>query len=464
MLAVSVGLSSCLGACGSDSGGSDATPDVWDAAPDGPEDASLAVTLDERERQPGGDTTTDELGEGAFVQEAANLSILRRGDFQAGQQFFRLEWVEAPGRSEIDGLGPTFNAISCIACHARNGRASPPADEAGPGVLLRLGSSMGASDPVYGQQLQPFGIAGVPGEGTVQIASEVADAVSLPEAVVELRRLRFSLGPLSFGPLAAGTRTSPRLAQQLVGLGLLEAIEVDDVVAFEDPNDADGDGVSGRAAWLQDGSLGRFGWKAAQATVASQSAAALFGDLGLTTSFHPLDNCPPAQLACREAPSGGEPEVNDVRLAVIAAYVRLLGVPARRNAENVLSGKALFARIGCGDCHRANFLTGPAQDPELADQNIWPYTDLLLHDMGPGLADGVPEGAANGSEWRTPPLWGLGLIEQVNGERYLLHDGRARTLAEAILWHGGEAQASRELYVGLTPEERAAIHEFVDSL
>ena len=420
------------------------------------------ATLAEGELWPGGDTTVEVSGVGAFVQEAANLSILERATFEAGLQFFQLAWEVAPGRAEVDGLGPTYNAETCLACHASNGRGV----ESNPSSIpLHLGSTAGA-DPVYGGQLQPRAIGGVPAEGRLLRARVPMGTVALAGEEVTLYTVETVLSDLAFGAIDSETRVSPRVAQQLVGMGLLEAIPEAALVALADPDDLDGDGVSGRVARLSDGTVGRFGWKAAQPTTFAQTAAAFAEDLGLTSSLHPNENCTSAQLACAEAVTGGSPELTDARLAAAAAYVRLLGVPARRGAtdEVVLRGRELFAAVGCGSCHHRDHVTGPAAEPELAAQHIWPYTDLLLHDLGPGLADGVVEGAAEAAEWRTAPLWSLGRVREVNGELNLLHDGRASSLAEAILWHGGEAAAARDAYASLSAEERAALHTFIESL
>jgi CxxC motif-containing protein (DUF1111 family) len=432
-------------------------------------DDTPPAPLEEGELRPGGETTVDELGIGAFVQRAANLSLLHAADFEAGLQFFQVDWEPAPGQSEIDGLGPTYNAISCLACHARNGRGLPSSerDPASPGVLLRLVSALGSPDPTYGDQLQPFAIPGVPAEGDVTWTWVPDRTVTLADGTeVMLFRVAYEASALPFGPLAPDTLLSPRLTPQLVGMGLLESIAEDDLLAAADPDDRDGDGIRGRAAWLPDGTLGRFGWKAAQPTVEHQTAAAFAGDLGITNALHPTPNCPPAQAACAAAPTGGTPELTDVRLHVTSAYVRLLGVPARRDGddEDVRRGKTLFHALGCATCHRPSYVTATVTDPELSAQRIWPYTDLLLHDMGEGLADLRPEGAADGQQWRTPPLWGLGLVEVVNGTRYLLHDGRARSLAEAILWHGGESTSARNAYAALSTTDRDHLHLFIESL
>lgn len=409
----------------------------------------------------------DELGIGAFVQEAANLGLERRATFEAGLQFFQLDWEVAPATPELDGLGPTFNAVSCLQCHARNGRGLSPVDDpSSVAVLLRLAGPDGTPDPVFGNQLQPRSISGVPSEGNVSWAVNPTSPVAVDGTPIEPQRLTVSIeaGPLG-APLPA-TLVSPRASMQLVGMGLLEAIPSAELEDEADPDDTDADGVSGRVARIGGGEIGRFGWKASQPTVRDQVAAAFAGDLGITSELHPAENCPRAQASCAAAPTGGSPELTAVRLDVTAAYVRLLGVPARRGGDRdeVLRGKATFHQIGCARCHRPSFVTGPALEPELEAQTIWPYTDLLLHDLGPELAQGGPEADANAAEWRTAPLWSIGLLQTVNEGRRLLHDGRARSLAEAIAWHGGEAESSTEAYLLLPASARDELHAFIESL
>jgi CxxC motif-containing protein (DUF1111 family) len=213
--------------------------------------------------------------------------------------------------------------------------------------------------------------------------------------------------------------------------------------------------------------VGRFGWKANQPTIEQQVAGAFLGDMGLTTPLFGVQQCSPAQEACIAAPDGGAPEVDESKVARITFYLHTLAVPARRDVDDptVLRGRALFESTGCASCHTARHRTGELEGyPWLSDQEIWPYTDLLLHDMGDGLADGRPDYAADGREWRTPPLWGIGLVETVSGHELLLHDGRARGLAEAILWHGGEAEASREAFRAMELADREALLAFLRSL
>jgi CxxC motif-containing protein (DUF1111 family) len=256
----------------------------------------------------------------------------------------------------------------------------------------------------------------------------------------------------------------------LTGLGLLEAIPAEEIVAGEDPDDRDGDGVSGRANWVPDvrsgaRALGRFGWKAAQPSVEQQIATAFREDMGLTSWLRPETSCTPAQGDCSGRDRGEEVPAHE--LAVLTTYVRLLGVPAPRAMPGSLRdrGRQLFTRTGCAACHTPRHHTAArAAFPELATQVIFPYTDLLVHDMGDGLADGLAESEARGSEWRTPPLWGLGLLPIIHGRLRLLHDGRARSVEEAILWHGGEAAKAQRSYAALSPADRQTLVSFVESL
>ncbi len=431
--------------------------------------------VEEGEWLPGGATTnTFFFGRNAFISPAENILPEHEPLFFSGNSYFNQPWVEAPASTTTrDGLGPLFNARSCSTCHAHDGRGQPPAEgEVATALLLRLsipGAAPGEAplpDPVYGGQVQPFGISGVPAEGLPVVEHEEVVGSYDDGATYTLRRPVWRVEELAYGPMAAGAMLSPRVAPQMIGLGLLEAIPRERLEALADPDDADGDGISGRLASLPGGQLGRFGWKGEQPTVESQSAGALLGDLGLTTRLHPRQSCMPAQEACLEALEGGDPEVDDFILERIVLYSQLLAVPMRGSWDDpeVLLGKARFQAAGCDGCHVARHQTGEHALAELQDQTIWPYTDLLLHDMGEGLSDGRPVFSASGTEWRTPPLWGIGRFQAVNGHTRLLHDGRADGVEEAILWHGGEAAASVEAFKGLPAEERAALVRFVESL
>jgi len=256
------------------------------------------------------------------------------------------------------------------------------------------------------------------------------------------------------------------------GLGLLEAVEDTSITQYADPHDTDGNGVSGRAQRTIDaqgrpGALGRFGWKAGQPSLRMQAASAFAGDIGITSHLFPKDDRTPHQVAAGPQAYDAAPELRPADLQKLEFYLRALAVPARRDMDNpvVIRGETLFHTIGCADCHRSTMQTrADAALPSLASQTIHPYTDLLLHDMGAELADGLPEHQASGREWRTPPLWGIGLTQVVNGHTRFLHDGRARNLEEAILWHGGEALSSKTRFMELPQADRTAVLQFLESL
>jgi CxxC motif-containing protein (DUF1111 family) len=264
---------------------------------------------------------------------------------------------------------------------------------------------------------------------------------------------------------------SPRVAPSVIGLGLLESVPLSTLEALADPDDADGDGISGRVNWVTDHAgkraAGRFGWKANVATLREQAAGAAVGDIGITSSLFPAQNCPPEQATCVDARTDPGPEMKPSFLDRMVLYVQTLAVPVARDLNDpvVHRGEHLFRDFGCASCHMPTLRTGPeAVQPELANQTFHPFTDLLIHDMGEGLADHRPDGSATGSEWRTPPLWGLGLIGKVNGHDRLLHDGRARGPAEAILWHGGEAEAAKEKFRTADKADRDALIAFLNAL
>lgn len=448
------------------------------------------------ERRPGGAaTSTKRVNANAFSHPSANLDFEGQQRFLLGNGLFRKDWVSSPSSTQAsDGLGPLFNARSCQACHIKDGRGHAPAshDDGAVSLLVRLsvppdeeqeaaiatGFLVAAPDPVYGNQLQDLAVAGLPAEGTVRIDYEDEPVELSGGEVVTLRRPVLSIADPGFGPFDPGLMTSARIAPPMIGLGLLEAIHEADILAGEDPDDANGDGVSGRAHRVRDHEgnprLGRFGWKAIQPTVTLQSAHAFSGDMGLSTPVVPdhWGECTQAQAACRALPHGaqlhlGAEEVPGDLLDLVGFYSSNLAVPARRKESDrqVLAGKRAFYEAGCIACHTPKYVTRrDAEDPAHRFQLIWPYTDLLLHDMGEGLADHRPEGLADGYEWRTPPLWGIGLSRTVHGEAGFLHDGRARTLLEAVLWHGGEAQAARDRVVEMDKVERDALIRFLESL
>lgn len=429
----------------------------------------------------GGDTTVIDTTRDAFARAMPGIAPERVDLFFVGNSFFNSAWVTAPAStSGRDGLGPTFNAGSCSACHFKDGRGRPPTtdDEPFEGLLLRL-SIPGAGphgdpvdEPTYGGQFNHRSILDVPNEGRAVVSYAERPGAYPDGTAYTLRAPTYRFETLSFGPMRADVMVSPRVAPANFGLGLLESISETDLLAAADPDDADHDGISGRPnrVWSvreQRTVVGRFGWKANQPSLEQQNAGAFLGDLGITSVLFPRENCPDAQAACRAAPNGGAPELPDERLGAVTVYTQTLAVPARRNADDptVRRGADLFAQAGCTGCHTPTHRTGAtASLPELANQTFFPYTDLLLHDMGEALSDGRPDFLAEGREWRTPPLWGLGLVHSVNRHTFLLHDGRARSIEEAVLWHGGEASGARDRFTRMGRDDRGALLRFLESL
>ncbi|MBA1272312.1 di-heme oxidoreductase family protein [Stutzerimonas azotifigens] len=436
----------------------------------------------------GGSTTVNRSDHNAFSMPSANLAPTRRLDFSVGNSFFRSPWVIAPATTTArDGLGPLFNTNACQNCHIKDGRGHPADAQAANAVSMLVRVSQPASseehaamlerlgnrpDPVYGAQLQDMSIPGVAPEARIRLEYTYSSVTFADGTEVELRTPQLKIDPLGYGPFHPDTEFSARIAPPMIGLGLLEAIAPADILALADPDDRNGDGISGRPnlVWNEETGqveLGRFGWKAGLPTLNQQNAQAFAIDMGLTNRIFPHDDCTEAQIDCRRAINGGELEVSDNILAAVLFYTRNLGVPMRRKVDDpqVLAGKGLFHQAGCQRCHTPQFTTAAdAAEPELASQVIRPYTDLLLHDMGEGLADNRGEFQATGREWRTAPLWGIGLTEAVSGHTQFLHDGRARSLLEAILWHGGEAEAARQQVLGFDAQQRAALLAFLESL
>ncbi len=444
------------------------------------------ATPDPSEEKPGGDTTVFEVGRNAFSFAAANLDEEGRTAFAIGNSFFRRNWVEAPSSTGArDGLGPLFIARSCAGCHSQEGRGAPPTtfkrgltDEQPIALLFRL-SVMGADgkpapEPTYGDQFANASIQGVKPEGQVHIRYAELPGQFADGTRYSLRQPAYRFSHLGYGPMQAHTLVSPRLAQQLPGMGLIDAIPEADILGNAQTQAERVDAIHGMANRVFDPFagkevVGRFGWKANNGSLANQTAAAFANDIGITSEHAPIENCTPRQKACLAAPRGGKnggPEIDNDKLGKVVLYQATLAVPARRdfNDVDVRRGQALFAQAQCAVCHRPSYTTGESPFPALSHQKIYPYTDMLLHDMGKGLADGRPDGLANGQQWRTPPLWGLGLVPDVNGHSFALHDGRARSTLEAILWHGGEADASRLQVLKMPKADRDALVQFVNSL
>lgn len=448
-------------------------------------------------RQGGAGTSLARPDRNAFSHFAKNLGFEEERDFKIGNGFFRKLWVSSPSSTQAsDGLGPLFNARSCQGCHLKDGRGHPPEgpDDDAISMFLRLSvpptteaekkaisgkTKLLIPEPTYGGQMQDLAVPGIAAEGRMVITYVEETVVLNGGETVSLRRPTYSATDLSYGPMRDDVMLSPRVAPQMIGLGLLEAVHPNDILAMADVEDADGNGISGKPSMVRDGQSGemvpgRFGWKASMPSIRVQSAGAFSGDNGISTSLSPAPygDCTVRQPQCQSAPHGvqarfGDFEATDEILDLVTFYSAHLAVPQRRDVSDatVLKGKAQFYKAGCADCHRPKFVTRrDAESKFNSFQLIWPYTDLLLHDMGEGLADGRPVGDASGTEWRTAPLWGIGLTKTVNGHTYFLHDGRARSLAEAILWHGGEAKASRDKFVDAEPGERQALIAFLESL
>ena len=444
----------------------------------------------------GGATSIEPAGRDSFARMSGNLPADAEMRFHLGRALFRKLWTAAPSSTQAsDGLGPLFNARSCESCHQRDGRGRPPVDgKPGPALLIRLARpavtdaerkaldshlALTVPDPVYGGQVQERAVTGLAAEGTVEIATTTRIERLSGGEEVTLNAPSYRIAAPAFGPVGRDTTLSPRLAPPMIGMGLIEAIPEKDIAAGADPDDRDGDGISGRVARAaaapgESPRIGRFGWKAEQPDVRRQVAAALVNDIGISSPLDPraAGDCTAAETACLALPTGVQPRLGPAEISaeafdLLVFYSENLAVPARRKAsfDDVLAGKRVFTTLGCAACHRPSFVTGTKPDqPWLSGQTIFPYSDFLLHDMGGALADGQRVGEASGSEWRTPPLWGLGLAEAVNGNRFYLHDGRARSLDEAILWHGGEATVAREAFRAASARDRTSLMTFLESL
>lgn len=439
----------------------------------------------------------DVVPHAAYLQPVPGLDAEQTQQFRAGEKIFNTPWLaipnkimpnwdytlSAPGNGEW-GLGPTFLAQNCMQCHVQGGRGRAPDAGGGPLMqqLLRLsvpgeGPHGGPKpEPAYGLQLQSFDT--IPredknaraGEGELHVDWLTEKAKLADGSEVELRRPKIRIEHLNFGPLAEGTMTSMRNSQPIFGLGYLEAVSEADILALAAAQKAQG--LNGRPNRVRDDvndrtALGRFGWKANQPSVRQQIAAAFINDMGVTSPVYDKQNCPPAQTACAQQNHTGKPELKPEMWDKLTFWTMMLDAPAPRDQDKpaVVRGRQLFAQVQCAACHVPELKTGKVDGfPLLSERKIHPYTDLLLHDMGPGLADGRPDFKAGAADWRTAPLWGIGRSKQVNGSTSFLHDGRARDLTEAILWHGGEAQASRNAFARLDRQQREDLIAFVNSL
>lgn len=443
--------------------------------------AALATFAGDLQRiaSSGGDLTVADESAQAYSLPAPGLDAAELETFANGRQEFNQHWVVLPAIGGKWGRGPTSNGDECSGCHAGNGRGRAPdsADEPLVSMVVRL--SLSGEDahggplphPHYGDQLQEHGELGrIPAEGEAAIGWQAHEEILGDGTRVPMRSPRLSFRRLAFGPLGAEVLTSMRIAPPIIGAGLLDAVP--ESAILEAASRQNQLGLNGRPNYVWDAdrqalSIGRFGWKANQPSLRQQNALAYLNDMGVTTPLFTRDNCPEIQAACRNRDTGTIPEQHRLPFEEIMFYVRALGVPAQRHAGDpaVMRGSRVFAEAQCASCHVPELRTGGYPElPRLAGQVIRPYTDLLLHDMGEGLADGRPDYLAGPRDWRTAPLWGLGLGAAVNGNTSLLHDGRARTLAEAVLWHGGEAETSREIFRNMPKADREALFAFIRSL
>ena len=468
------------------------------------------LSFDPQEIKQGGDTGISITTSESYSKPSSNIPASRKGDFFIGNAFFRQPWVVAPASTDSrDGLGPLFNVAACQSCHIKDGRGHAPMSAADDADSLLIRLAMPATTPeqqqqlqnslvekiphaVYGGQLQDRGIQGVAAEARVQVAW-TPEPVKFADGHVEtLRRPTFTLNNPGYGEFDPELMVSPRIALPMIGLGLLEQIPEADIKRQADAKDKDGNGITGKFNWVLDPqtgktALGRFGWKAGQSRLLTQNQSAFNEDMGLTSRIRPIESCTKNQPDCLSAPTGadeqgdgGSPvEVSNDVAKFVEFYTRNLAVPHRRNADDplVLAGKKQFYDIGCVQCHTPRYQLPTTDDDRLEQhgQIIYPYTDMLLHDMGDDLADRTiagqlpPKSAqveflANSFEWRTPALWGIGLAQTVDPQATFLHDGRARTPMEAVLWHGGEAEPQKQRVLKLDKKGREALNAFLLSL
>ncbi len=429
----------------------------------------------------GGAGTVDSDTPTAFSLPMKNVTREHRKSFSIGHSAFRQNWVTAPASVKSrQGLGPMFNANSCSSCHFQDGRGRPPEknEEMFSSILVRLSvpgtDAHGApnNDPHYGGQFHPRSILSVQPDGEVKIIYKEIKGKFDDGAEYSLLSPQLEFSKLAYGEFAKDIMFSLRVAPQVIGLGLLEAIPEKEILKNVDSDDKNNDGIKGRANYVWDYTqkkkrLGRFGWKANQPDLNQQNLSAFLGDIGITSKLFPEQSCTEAQVECKKSYAVNGPELFEQDANEMLVYTKILAVPKRRHFDdpNVQAGEKIFKQMNCIGCHVESFVTGVDKKfPEISKQKIYPYTDLLIHDMGEGLADNRPDFEAGGKDWRTPPLWGIGLFKVVNGHTRYLHDGRARNLEEAILWHGGEAQTPRDLYAKLSKTEREQVLKFLESL
>lgn len=469
------------------------------------------ASFDPQEVKQGGDTGISISSAESYSKPSSNLTASRKGHFFIGNAFFRQPWVIAPASTDSrDGLGALFNVAACQSCHVKDGRGHAPmtSDDDADSLLIRLAMPATTDEqrqqlqnsliekvvhPMYGGQLQDRGIQGVPAEARIAVQWTDKPVTFADGHIETLRAPTFNLTKPGYGAFDDDLMVSPRVALPMIGLGLLEQIPDEAIKkqAVDNKNSTNGD-ISGKFNWVMDPqtgkhALGRFGWKAGQTKLITQNQSAFNEDMGLTSNIRPHESCMPTQTACMNATTGADEqgngkspvEVNDEVAKFVEFYTRNLAVPHRRDADDtlVLAGKKRFYDMGCQSCHTPRYQLPKTDDDHLEQhgQVIYPYTDLLLHDMGDDLADRTIAGKlpakniqveflANSYEWRTPALWGIGLAQTVDPQATFLHDGRARTLMEAVLWHGGEAQKQQQKVLKLDKQGRSELNAFLQSL
>lgn len=461
--------------------------------------------FEQAEHLPAGGMTGKGLSDRSFVQVGRNVNRKEELLFWTGFSLFRDPWVIAPSSTEDrDGLGPLFNTRSCISCHSSGGKGPAPSQGVSKpsALVIRFGSAEDNifSDPIYGDQLQPRAIAvthssiqpDLLGEAKLQLGYQEVYGEYADGSIYILHQPTYQLTDLAYGDLDKRTVLSPRFSPVIYGVGLLDAISEQDLLSQEDINDTNQDGISAKYNRvpimpshhntadfhglvennMSEGpkGIGRFGHKSKHPSLHQQVAAAFRDDIGITNTSFISESCSTDQANCQAASViGGHQsvEIPDKLLDLVTQFNQLIAVPPARNLDSAKAqqGRKLFYKIGCESCHTASYTTAPEYPHKsLANQAIWPYTDLALHDMGAGLADGVNEYDANGQEWRTPPLWGIGARKNMRSENLYLHDGRATTVAEAILWHGGEALNSQQSFIQLEQVQRDALLAFLDAI
>jgi len=462
---------------------------------------TVSLSHSANERKAGGQHTHQKSANRlSFSHPPPTLSMDEKLDFLVGKAVFEKIWVFAPSSTTAsDGLGPLYNARSCVRCHKGNGRGIIEGNKSSsPALFLRLsippstnehqvlltsGKAGFIPEPTYGKQLQTFAYPGGQAEGKLDVNYSSIKVTLNGGETLEIQKPDYIIKQLGYGPVHQDLLFSPRIAPPIIGLGLLEAIDEKDILKLADPEDLNNDGISGKANIVWDekyktSKLGRFGWKAGTPSLEQQNNAALSGDLGISSWMFPqhAGECTEKQSECqqqkhgnvrRDKPGQNMLEASKTMTDLLLYYTRNVALPPARKIDDIdrIKGKALFYQADCQNCHQPNFVTSQITDQaNLSNQTIWPYSDLLLHDMGKGLADNRPEFLADGQEWRTPPLWGIGLTKTVSGDTFYLHDGRARSLLEAILWHGGEADASKQKVINMHNEQRQQLIYFLESI